>query len=80
MDLNPAIALLAAGAQIVSASQLAEPVSEDPDDDKFLACAKSAGVSVIVSGDKHLLEVSGWEAIDVLKPRKFVDRYLEANA
>lgn len=59
VDLNPAIALLAVEAEIVEASRLAESVSEDPDDDKFLACAKSAGVSVIVSGDKHLLDVSG---------------------
>jgi predicted nucleic acid-binding protein len=80
VDLNPAIALLAVEAEIVEASGLAQGVCEDPDDDKFLACAKSAGVSAIVSGDKHLLEVSGWEAIDVLKPRQFVDRYLKANS
>jgi len=80
VDLNPAIALLAVEAEIVEASKLAEPVSEDPDDDKFLACAKSADVSVIVSGDKHLLAVSGWESIDVLTPRQFVDRYLKANS
>jgi predicted nucleic acid-binding protein len=55
-------------------------VSDDPDDDKFLACARSAGVPIVVSGDKHLLEVSGWESIDVLKPRQFVDRYLKANS
>lgn len=80
IDLNPAIALLAVEAEIVEAPGLAEGVSEDPDDDKFLACAKSAGVSVIVSGDKHLLQVSGWESIDVLKPRQFLDRYPKANS
>jgi len=80
VDLNPAIALLAVEAEIVDASELSEPVSDDPDDDKFLACARSAGVAIVVSGDKHLLEVSGWESIDVLKPRQFVDRYLKANS
>jgi predicted nucleic acid-binding protein len=59
VDLNPAIALLAVEAEIVEPSKLLEPVADDPDDDKFLACAKSAAVSVIVSGDKHLLDVSG---------------------
>jgi putative PIN family toxin of toxin-antitoxin system len=80
VDLNPAIALLAVEAEIVDASELSEPVSDDPDDDKFLACARSAGVPIVVSGDKHLLEVSGWESIDVLKPRQFLDRYLKANS
>jgi len=32
---------------------------------------------VIVSGDKHLLDVSGYQKIEVLKPRKFVTKYLE---
>ena len=49
---------------------------DDPDDDKFLACAVAAGVSCIVSGDKHLLRVSWYRGIEVLKPRAFVGRYL----
>jgi putative PIN family toxin of toxin-antitoxin system len=80
VDLNPAIALLAVEAEIVEPSKLLEPVADDPDDDKFLACAKSAAVSVIVSGDKHLLDVSGWESIDILKPRQFLDHYLKADS
>jgi predicted nucleic acid-binding protein len=55
---------------------LPEPVCSDPDDDKFLACAVAAGAPVVVSGDAALLKVSGWNGIDVLKPRTFVDRYL----
>lgn len=31
---------------------------------------------VFFSGDKHLLKVSGWQGIQVLKPREFVDLYL----
>ena len=31
---------------------------------------------VFFSGDKHLLRVSGYEGIEVLKPREFVDRFL----
>ena len=54
-----------------------EPASVDPDDDKFLACALSAGVSVLVSGDRHLLEQSGWRDVRVIKPRQFVDEFLE---
>jgi hypothetical protein len=33
-------------------------------------------LKVVMDGDKHLLKVSGYEGIEVLKPREFVDRYL----
>jgi len=52
---------------------LESQVCEDPDDNKFIACAIAAKVKAIVSGDKHLLDISGYNNIVVLKPRKFVD-------
>jgi len=55
---------------------LPEQVCEDPDDDKFLAAALVGSAPIIVSGDKHLLRVSGWQNVDVIKPRSFVDRYI----
>lgn len=61
---------------LLAASALPAQVSPDPDDEKFLAAAVASGVRIIVSGDKHLLEVSGWNGIDVLTPREFVRQYL----
>ena len=55
-------------------------VEDDPDDDKFLACALAAGISVIVSGDKRLRAVSGWNGIEILTPRQFIDRYVTDSA
>jgi len=75
-DLEPFLALLAVHAEIVEAPELAEPASSDPDDDKFLACALAAGTAVIVSGDKHLLGLSGWRNVRVLRPRQFTDEFL----
>ena len=63
-------------ATFVEAPKLAQPVCEDADDDKFLACAIASGAKIIVSGDKHLLKVSGYEGIQVKKPRTFVDEDL----
>ena len=74
--LEPFLGLLAVAAEFVVAPALPEPASADPDDDKFLACAWAAGVSVLVSGDRHLLEQSGWRDVRVIKPRQFVDDYL----
>ncbi|MGH8435578.1 MAG: PIN domain-containing protein [Pseudomonas sp.] len=48
----------------------------DPADDKFLSCALASGADVIISGDRQLLATSGWNGIEVLRPRAFVDRYL----
>jgi predicted nucleic acid-binding protein len=45
------------------------------DDDKFLACALASRTPVIVAGDKHLLQVSGWCDIKVLTPRQMIDRH-----
>ena len=39
VDLDPILDLLAVSAELVSAPDLPEPVCEDPEDDKFLACA-----------------------------------------
>ena len=73
--LDPILALLAQAAMIVNAPALAAAVSADPDDDKFLACALASRTPVVVSGDKHLLQVSGWRGIEVLTPRQVIDRY-----
>jgi putative PIN family toxin of toxin-antitoxin system len=75
-DIEPFLALLAIGANMVIAPELPEPVSQDPDDDKFLACAIAGRCEVVVSGDKHLKKVTGYRGIDVLSPRAFVDCYL----
>ena len=75
--LEALLATLTVHALLVEAPPLDERVSEDPDDEMFLAAAVAASARIIVSGDKHLLRVSGWQGIEVLKPRPFVDRYVE---
>ena len=78
ISLEPILALLAVHAELVETPALPEQVCADPDDDKFLACAIASGVTVIVSGDKHLVRQSGWRSVVVLSPRQFVDEYLPA--
>lgn len=62
-------------ADFYDAPALSEHVCDDPDDDKFLACALASETEIIVSGDKHLLRVSGYRDIEVLKPKAFVGMY-----
>jgi putative PIN family toxin of toxin-antitoxin system len=76
LELEPILALVAVNAEVVEAPDLPERVCDDPDDDKFLACAVAGGAGVVISGDKDLREVSGWSGIEVLSPRAFADRHL----
>lgn len=76
IDLARILDLVCNRAEMTLAPGLPEPVCVDPDDDKFIACALAANCKLIVSGDKHLLRVSGFQGISVLKPREFVDDYL----
>ncbi len=48
-----------------------ESITTDPDDDKFMICAQQVG-ALVVSGDRHLLEASGWRGVDVVTPRAFM--------
>ena len=76
VDLEPALTFIRQNISFITAKPLPEPVCSDPDDDKFIACALAASCKIIVSGDKHLLGVSGYQEIEVVKPRQFVDSYL----
>ncbi|MDO3377132.1 hypothetical protein M3027_03240 [Geoalkalibacter halelectricus] len=63
-------------AEMCQPEPLCEAVSADPDNDKFIACALSSGSKLIVSGDKHLLDVRGFRGLAILKQRSFVEKYL----
>jgi putative PIN family toxin of toxin-antitoxin system len=68
--------VLAVNSPILNALPLPAPVCTDPDDDKFLAAAMASGVRLIVSGDKHLLTITGWQGVEVMTPREFVREHL----
>lgn len=76
IDLSPILTFVIEHAKVYKPAKLKERVCEDPDDDKFIACALASDSSIIISGDKHLLNVSGYQGVEVLKPREFINRYL----
>lgn len=75
-DASEFLELAALNSEYCQPKKLAEPVCQDPDDDMFVACALASSVKVIISGDKHLLDISGFHNIEVLKPRAFLERYI----
>ncbi|WP_298431582.1 putative toxin-antitoxin system toxin component, PIN family [Geobacter sp.] len=76
IDLKPILEFIMVHAEIVTVPPLPEPACVDPDDDKFIACAVTSNTRFIVSGDKHLLQISGYQGVQVLKPRQFFDQCL----
>ena len=76
VDIKPVLEFVTINAEIVSPPDLDEPICVDPDDDKFFTCAIAGHCSVIISGDKHLLDKSGFNDISVQKPRDFMDKFL----
>ena len=76
VDLKPVLELVVATAVIVEPVDLPEPVCDDRDDDKFIACAIAAQAQYIVSGDKYLLRVSGYQGVEIVTPRQFLDNQL----
>ena len=72
VDLGEILELLLVNAELVLAPALPGPVCDDPDDDKFLACAMAGGCDIVVSGDKHLQRATGYGGVRVLSPREFL--------
>ncbi|MEN6320328.1 MAG: PIN domain-containing protein [Syntrophaceae bacterium] len=79
IDLKPVLDLITIEAELYQTQDLPKPVCTDPDDDKFLACAITSGSMIIVSGDKHLLKVSRYQGIEILKPHEFIKKHLQKS-
>ncbi len=68
-------------APLIRTLEIIEPVSDvkisrDPDDDKFINCAKDAHALYIVSGDKDLLVLRQFENIQIITAKEFCEKYL----
>jgi putative PIN family toxin of toxin-antitoxin system len=47
-------------------------IKDDPDDNRVLECAVAGKADYIVSGDRHLLTLSSYEGIPIMKVRQFL--------
>ena len=76
IDVGPVLDLVIRESRIVE--PLPQPASacDDPDDVKFLACAIAGRAACVVSGDRALLRASGYEGIEVVRPKDFSKRFL----
>jgi len=60
-------------AQLVPGEYRMSGVSDDPDDDKYIAAAVEGRAVLVVSGDPDLIEVGEYEGVRIITPRVFLD-------
>ena len=65
---------------LINAMEIIEPITHveicrDPDDNKFLGCAKDSQALYIVSGDKDLLVIEKYENIQIMTAKDFYEKY-----
>jgi uncharacterized protein len=61
-------------ARTVTPSVQLAVIKEDPDDNRILECAVSAGADYIVTGDKDLLRLGRYDAIAILTVADFLQQ------
>lgn len=72
INLEPILERIVIEAEMVADYTFDRPICEDPDDDKFLACAMLSKSHYLVSGDKHLLKLETFLDTAIVTPRQFL--------
>lgn len=72
-DANNLISLFKLKATIVKPRKTYNVIKDDPHDNKFLACAYEGEADFIISGDKHLLQLTEFKCIKVITVKQFLD-------
>ncbi len=61
-------------AQLIAVASIEPVIAADPADDAVLACAVAAKADLIVSGDRHLLDLKQYRDIAVVTPSEALRR------
>ncbi|NJD77932.1 MAG: putative toxin-antitoxin system toxin component, PIN family [Candidatus Methanoperedens sp.] len=72
-EINTFIDAIISFSEIVNPEVKIDAIKTDPDDNKILECAVTSGASYIVSGDRHLLELTKYGKIKIITPKAAFD-------
>ena len=70
-----AVESIAEFATHVTPTETIDTVATDPDDNRVLECAVSAGSQTIVTGDDDLLRLVGFRGIEIVRVADFLARF-----
>jgi putative PIN family toxin of toxin-antitoxin system len=59
---------------VITVNEQVNLIQADSSDNKFLACARAAQATYIVSGDIHLTRLGSFERIEIIPPGEFLKR------
>ena len=59
--------------QVPGQANVSGAIPQDPDDGKFLSVALEGDAGIIISGDKHLLDLSTYQEIVIRTARQFLN-------
>ena len=77
-DINELVALLNQETILTPDPQEASgAIPDDPKDEMFLACALIGQPDLIVSGDRHLLNLRDYHGIPILTARQFLEELVK---
>jgi uncharacterized protein len=71
-ELQRLLRALVRKADIVRPTVIVDAVPHDADDNEIVACAVVGEADVIVSGDRHLLELREYQGIPIVRPMDFL--------
>jgi len=71
-DIQSLLILVEHEAVVIPKPPTVHIIKDDPDDDKFLACAMAAKAEYIVSGDQHLLSLGSHMSISIVTVKDFL--------
>jgi putative PIN family toxin of toxin-antitoxin system len=77
LEVEAFVNMLREKAVVVQVTQPPEIISADPKDNHVLACAVQTGADVIVTGDRHLLNLERYRDILLLTPAAFLADLLQ---
>jgi putative PIN family toxin of toxin-antitoxin system len=58
---------------IIEVKTVLRAIREDPADNMVLSCAKQAKAQFLLSGDRHLLDLSKFDGVRIVTPAKFLE-------
>jgi putative PIN family toxin of toxin-antitoxin system len=70
-DIEAFLSIVLETASLVLPEVSLDIIVEDPSDNRILECAISARAEIIVSGDKHLLDLKIFQGVKIIKPEQF---------
>lgn len=73
-DINSFTGLVIERAMIVKGLYEMNGITEDPEDDMFIACAMEGGAQYIVSRDPHLRNIKHYLGIQIIDTATFIEK------